>query len=66
MSYEKKIQIMLENHLGANEDNQKEINRVKDWLLCEASWNCDELTSERYQELIDFINKQAEEIIQCL
>ena len=64
ITYKKKIEVILNNRLGFNdEENNKHINDVKTWLCCE--WQCDMIDMPVYILLIDEVNNIAQEIIEA-
>lgn len=59
--YKVKIEIILGNRLGYNEDNESHINDVKTWLCCE--WQCSMFDMDVYVLLKEEVDEIAKRMI---
>jgi hypothetical protein len=64
MTYEEKIETILDNKLEYNGNHKKDIQDVKTWLCCE--WQCNQLDMDEYRKLCDMVDETAEKIIKNL
>lgn len=65
MSYEEKIETILDNKWEYNGDNEKAIQEIKVWLCCE--WQCGAIEDmSEYARLLDMVDAIANRKIRDL